>query len=267
MLSTCPTSHLNIDIFTEGGALRRLVMLFVVLFGLVVLLPSAHALFNDEQPKIADEPWDHLPIKVYIDDVNTPPMWSSVYEQAATAALKYWEKDGAKRLSYKPIFQRVSTPEQADITIRWVKSIGEGGEFPKGVAGYARIHKRTIDGKVRFEHVDIVLEVAEKRGLLWWAYGKKMAYLVCAHELGHALGLDHTKRRGDVMNPTFVMRHEPSPYLLGYLTTAAPIMVLVIAILGGYSFGKYLKARERRRRLESELFGKPIALQYRRKRR
>ncbi|MHC1592922.1 MAG: matrixin family metalloprotease [Methermicoccaceae archaeon] len=243
--------------------MRRL----VVLFGLLLVLPHAHALFSYEQPKIAEEPWDHLPIKVYIDNVNTPPMWVDTYEYAATSALKYWEKEGAKRLSYKPMFQQVSTPEEADITIRWVENIGEEGEFPRGVAGYARIQQYTVGEKVRFEHVDIVLEVAEKRGLLWWAHGKKTANLVCMHELGHALGLDHTTKMGDVMNPTFVEMHEPNPQMLAYVGAASPFIVLVVVVFGGYFFSKYLKARNKRRRLESDLFEEPITLQYKKKRR
>lgn len=240
----------------------------VILFGLLLMLPpQAHVVFASEQPKIAEEPWDHLPIRVYIDDVNTPAMWDGAYRDAVLSALRYWEEDGAKKLSYRPVFQQVDDPDEADITICWVENIGEGGEFPKGVAGYAQIQRHTIDGMVRFERVDIVLEVAEKKGLLWWAHGKKTARVVAMHELGHALGLDHSNERGDVMNPVFVERHEPSPQMLTYLSRASPLVVILLALFIGHAIVGYTRARKRRRRLESAHFEEPLTLQYRRNRR
>ena len=102
-----------------------------------LVTPAFGALGEKEYPRFFDEPWDHSPITVYIDDVNTPLHYSHTYRAAIVDATKYWENGGNGKLYYNPDFEIVDSPD-ADIYVMWVETMEEVTGADEGVAGYCR---------------------------------------------------------------------------------------------------------------------------------
>ena len=206
--------------------------------------------YGASSEKILDNPWDHSPITVYIDNKNTPPHYSPTYYEHIEEALEYWEDGGNGNLEYTPVFELVDSAEEADIRIMWVENLESVAGAPSGVAGYAR---PSISGD-RFVEVDIVLEVGNYQGRGWRQYGDATMFTIAKHELGHALGLGHSNDRGNIMYPEYELRDNVNPLLLskyGTLLRSAGFIALLILLFLGVSW-QY--SRKKRKKLEDEYF-------------
>lgn len=147
-------------------------------------------------PKISEYPWGYNPtLNVYIDDKNVPEGYHPAYKQSVINALQWWEKGGNGKLNYDFKFQ-VDRPD-AQITIRWVKEVK--GE----IGGVANIEFQ--DGG-KFAKVDILLELGYTRpgALVWVPHTDFDMDAFAKHEIGHALGLDHSDDFNDIMYPTHI---------------------------------------------------------------
>lgn len=128
--------------------------------------------------------WKHAPISVY-----NPPMsyWSTKYHQsvdlqaACARALADWEQ-----LTGIDLFAEVPSPEEADVTVQYdtVAVLGHNVKTielnPDGTPAKKEIWIYT-------KNTDVPLDRAG------------FADMVFAHELGHVLGLDHSRNRGHLM--------------------------------------------------------------------
>lgn len=216
---------------------------------LIIFIPEVSAVSGASSGKILDNPWDHSPITVYIDDKNTPLHYSPTYYRQVEKALEYWEEGGNGNLDYTPVFEIINS-EEADISIRWVENLESIEGAPSGVAGYARPR---VSGD-RFVRVDVVLEVGNYQGKGWRQYGDSTMLTISKHELGHALGLGHSNNRRDIMYPQYEMRDNINPILLskyGGLLSAAGLIALIILLFLGISW-QY--SRRKRKKLENECF-------------
>ncbi len=216
---------------------------------MVLVLPSVLPVSGASSEKILDNPWNHSPITVYVDDKNIPPHYSPTYYAQIEKALEYWEEGGNGNLEYTPVFEIVDS-EDADIRIMWVENLESVAGAPSGVAGYA---KPSISGD-RFVGVDIVLEVGNYQGRGWRQYGDSTMLTIAKHELGHALGLGHSNDRGDIMYPEYELRDNVNPILLdkyGTLLRAAGFIALAILLFLGVS---WQHSRKKRKKLEDEYF-------------
>lgn len=204
---------------------------------------------DESQVRILDYPWDHSPITVYIDNKSVPEHYSPTYHEQIEKALEYWEEGGNGNLKYKPVFKLVDS-EEADIKIMWVENLETIQGAPSGVAGYA-IPTMT-HGK--FGRVNIVLEVGNYKGKAWRQYGDATMLVIAKHELGHALGLDHSNDKEDIMYPEYEMRDNIDPILLNkygpLLRTALYGAVAIIVFLSV----SWLLSRKKRKELEDEYF-------------
>jgi predicted Zn-dependent protease len=227
----------------------NLITLSFVLLLAVFFTPAVYAASGEDSEKILDNPWDHSPITVYIDDKNVPSHYSPTYYEQVEKALEYWEKGGNGNLDYTPVFEVVDS-EDADIMIRWVENLESVEGAPSGVAGYAN---PGISGD-RFVEVEIVLEVGNYQGKGWRQYGDATMLSISKHELGHALGLGHSNDPKDIMYPEHEMRDNINPILwrkYGGLIRAAGILALAVLLFLGIS---WQNSRRKRKKLEDKYF-------------
>jgi len=227
----------------------NLITLSFVLLLAVFFTPAVSAASGEDSEKILDNPWDHSPITVYIDDKNVPSHYSPTYYEQVEKALEYWEKGGNGNLDYTPVFEVVDS-EDADIMIRWVENLESVEGAPSGVAGYAN---PGMSGD-RFVEVEIVLEVGNYQGKGWRQYGDATMLSISKHELGHALGLGHSNDPKDIMYPEHEMRDNINPILwrkYGGLIRAAGILALAVLLFLGIS---WQNSRRKRKKLEDKYF-------------
>lgn len=215
----------------------------------VVFTPAVSSASGEYSEKILDNPWDHSPITVYIDDKNVPPHYSPTYYEQVEKALEYWEEGGNGNLDYTPVFEIVDS-ERADIRICWVENLESVEGAPSGVAGYAN---PGISGNC-FVEVDIVLEAGNYQGKGWRQYGDATMFSISKHELGHALGLGHSSDPKDIMYPEHEMGDNINPILwskYGDLIRAVGILALAALLFLGIS---WQNSRRKRKRLEDKYF-------------
>jgi predicted Zn-dependent protease len=177
---------------------------------IVLILPTASAASESDYPRILDHPWGHSPITVYVNNKNVPPHYSPSYYIQVQKALNYWEKGGNGKLEYTPVFKLVDS-EKADIRIRWVENLQKDQGAPSGVAGATTPF--IVNG--RFVRVDIALGVGTYQWGKWVPYSDTAMLAIAEHELGHALGLNHSNDKQDIMYPTNEQINNINPLFLG----------------------------------------------------
>jgi len=186
---------------------------------IVLILPVTSATSDYNYPKIFDHPWDHSPITVYIDNKSVPPHYNPSYYIQIEKALNYWEDGGNGKLNYTPAFKIVDS-DNTDIIIRWVENLGKNESAPPKASGSTI--PQIENG--RFVHVDVVLGVGNYQGAKWIQYGDETMLFIAEHELGHALGLEHSNDKQDIMYPTYEHIGNISPFLLNQIADGHPTL-------------------------------------------
>lgn len=200
---------------------------------MTLILPISPAASEYNYPRISDHPWNHSPITVYIDNKSVPPHYSPTYYTQVQKALNYWAEGGNGKLEYTPVFEIVDS-EKADISIRWVENLQKEMGAPDGVAG-ATI-PFIVNG--RFVHADIVMGVGTYQWGEWVPYSDTAMLAIVKHELGHALGLDHSNDKQDIMYPTNEQINNTNPILSKYgsILLFAVYAILAIAVFLSVSY-------------------------------
>ena len=160
-----------------------------ILLALSAFVPRA-VLYGS--PRFAALPPDlqKSPITYFIADGSGKPGYHSSDRELAQWALQAWQRSAGNGLRFAP-----ATEVRALIRIYWAgPESGEYGEMRPivvdGQAGAAVFIRPDIDALgpdiARRARADVLLR-------------DSIVYLTCVHELGHALGLEHTHDFRDIM--------------------------------------------------------------------
>lgn len=131
--------------------------------------------------------WNHFPLKVYLYEDTT----DSNYIGDIKTAMGIWQN--TRLVS----FSLVNNPNDADITVAWVQSLGQKS---LDTLGDTKLNFINLTGFGVIQRADI--ELLTKSG------GRKLnsddMINLGMHEIGHALGLEHVDEN-DIMNPILVI--------------------------------------------------------------
>ncbi len=160
--------------------------LIILLVAIIVTVISVHAY---TYPR-----WRSMPIRVYV------PQNNGIYTKLAYKAFNAWQtkSEGIVRFKY------VSKPEDSDIYMSFVEYVKScGSDDAVGCTHYS------VNGKGFFtqNYIEIGTKettVVRKNGKIYRQEAGRSnnhLYGVMIHEVGHALGLDHSKNADSIMYP------------------------------------------------------------------
>jgi predicted Zn-dependent protease len=115
----------------------------------------------------------YMPLKVYITPANNLPNWSQASNTTVEQALTTW----SQALNGKVFFKTVSTPQQADIVVKWQP------QLPAHLLGQNPF--KAVNNKILQSDITLATHHPTTAAPLTLAQLKQTAI----HELGHALGL------------------------------------------------------------------------------
>ena len=131
------------------------------------------------------------PIPYFIEDGKGVPGYRDSDRELAKLALDAWSRESAGKLK----FTEAKANGEALIRFRWI-SANEGL--------YGETQRVRVNGKIGavvyvMPQVSVQGEPLASRAVQDNLLRDTIVYLTCVHELGHAVGLQHTRRFEDIM--------------------------------------------------------------------
>lgn len=181
-------------------------MRFFLPVALLILagLPAGLAQEESEWPAGKFNPYGRAPIRVFLDVANLSED-ATRYAGEAREAMAYWERGGNGALAWAVSFEETRAAGEADVLVWFVDAdeVDCDGEPAAGCGGFG------VPGHPGEVWLALRQAEAPVGGPLGGSLARPSAYrpygdlrALAKHELGHALGLEHSERPGDVMYPT-----------------------------------------------------------------
>ena len=166
----------------------RIAAVTTVLIPLIIALSTVHARgWQSIMPRTLDAKG---PITYFIADGSGRSGYRSSDRELAVWALEAWQRSAEKNLRFE-----AASESRALVRLYWAEpSEGEYGEMQPLIVGGQRGAAVFIRPDVQSLGPDIARRVGVDALLR-----DSIVYLTCLHELGHALGLDHTRDFRDIM--------------------------------------------------------------------
>lgn len=133
-----------------------------------------------------------FPLKVYIEDGSNVPGYRANFNQYIVDAFNTWDQVTDHKLSWS----QVSSPQDADITIRWTDAVTERVEGTEAgrTAAVTRLNPATGIGTISGAKMQFLTRLPQRQ------FSDEEVKKTCLHEVGHALGLQgHSTNRDDIM--------------------------------------------------------------------
>ncbi len=157
--------------------------------------------------------WDtrKFPLAVWVEPLGDSDL-SDRYAPSLAAALDRWNLAWQELGRNKPAFRFVAQAEKADVLVRWRRLrkdlVGEstlGHAVPLSDQQVFQIPNDTTNQQYiwhKLKRAYVELDLITNAGKY---YNPTAMYLITTHELGHVLGLEHTRDRFDLMSPSIAV--------------------------------------------------------------
>lgn len=155
---------------------------------------SATPDYFDFMRKSGSQMWApvNIPLKIFVPAAGSVRGYKSEFNSFITDSLDQWCKSSGKKLDYRIVNDRSS----CDIEIVWTdKRLGENASSGSMTTG--RTHTRTIAGFM-LAPIKVEIMTVDPFDLSKPVEPGECAS-TCLHEVGHALGIDHSQCISDVM--------------------------------------------------------------------
>src|SRR3989338_10203088 len=174
------------------------------LFAALCFIIISSAAFAYTYPKELEQPWDHPTLSFFINR-SFPPECDPAYVDDFYKSIEYWKNGGNGRLSFQPNFRDVENG--GDVTVQWVRDLENVSEEVGGITNIVLVpNKRFVSAKIRLACLGKFYMIS---GDVAKEFSHREMKITSMHELGHALGLDHTDDLYDIMTKRQTIQLSP----------------------------------------------------------